>query len=104
MTEVEKITEFAKRKNVKMSIKRGILEGGHYKSDQTIFVFTKRYGKSIFPLTKVVFDTREFEHRLEEKTLAESVILELSIQLANFKTKEEFYKDMEFLKTLNGSL
>ena len=100
MTEVEKITEFAKQKNVNMSIKRGILECGHYKSDQSIFVFTKRYGKSIFPLTKVAFDTREFKHRLEEKTLAESVILELSVKLADIKAREEFYEDMEYLKTL----
>ena len=100
MTEVGKITEFAKQKNVNMSIKRGILECGQYKSDQSIFVFTKRYGKSIFPLTKVAFDTREFKHRLEEKTLAESVILELSAKLADIKAREEFYEDMEYLKTL----
>lgn len=100
MTELEKITEFAKRKNVTFRIEHEPLERGGYKFDQTVFVFSKNYGKSIFPLVRVSFDTREFEHRLEEKTLAESVIWELSANLADIRAREEFDKDMEFLKTL----
>lgn len=100
MTELEKITEFAKRKNLTFHIGHEMLECGGYKFDQTVFVFRNNYAKSIFPLLRVSLDTSEYEHRLEQKTLAESVIWELAAHLADIKAREEFDKDMEFFDTL----
>ena len=96
MTEFEKITEFAKRKNVTFHIEHEMLECGGYKSDQTVFVFRR----GSISIINVTLDTSEYEYLLEDKKLAEQVIWELSVQLADIKAREEFDKDMEFLKTL----
>ena len=96
MTEIEKITEFAKRKNVTFSIKHETI--GVHKLELTTFVFG--YGPNHSSIINVSFHNSEYDHRLEEKTLAESVIWVLSEQHAEIKSIEEFDKDMEFLKTL----
>lgn len=98
MTELEIIAEFAKRKNITFRIEHEPLERGGYKFDQTVFVFRDNYDKSI--LVRVSLDTSEYEYRLKQKTLAESVIWELSGRLADIKAREEFDKDMELLDTL----
>lgn len=100
MTEFEKITEFAKRKNVTFHIGHEMLECGGYKCDQTVFVFRNNYDNSIFPLTRVSFETKEYEYLLENKKLGEQVIYELAVHLADIKAREEVKKDLEFLKTL----
>lgn len=96
MAELERITEFAKRKNVTFRIKHEPLERGGYKFDQTVFDF--RCGS--ISIINVTLDTSEYEYLLEDKKLAEQVIWELSVQLADIKAREEFDKDMELLKTL----
>lgn len=96
MTELEKITEFAKRKNVTFRIRHEPLERGGYKFDQTVFDFRR----GSISIINVILDTSEYEYLLEDKKLAEQVIWELSVQLADIKAREEFDKDMEFLKTL----
>ena len=99
MTELEKITEFAKRKNVTFHIGHEILECEGYKFDKIVFVFRNNYDNSIFPLVKVSLDASEYEYLLKDKKLAEQVIYELAVKLADIKTREEFNKDMEFLKS-----
>lgn len=96
MTELDKISEFAKRKNVTFRVKHETLERGGYKFDQTVFVFRR----GSISIINVTLDTSEYELLLEDKKLAEQVIWELSFQLADIKAREEFDKDMEFLKTL----
>lgn len=98
MTEFEKITEFAKRKNVTFRIEHKTL--GVYKVEYTVFVFRNNYDNSIFPLTRVSFKTKEYEYLLENKMLGEQVIYELAVHLADIKAREEVKKDLEFLKTL----
>lgn len=100
MTEFEKITEFAKRKNVTFYIRHEILKCEGYKSDQTVFVFRNNYDNSFSPLTRVTFETMGYKHLLENKKLGEQVIYELAVKLADIKAREELKKDLEFLKTL----
>ena len=104
MTELEKITEFAKRKNVTFHVGHEMLKCGGCKFDQTVFVFRSNYDKSTFPLVRVSFETKEYERLLENKKLAEQVVCLASFQLADIKAREEFNKDMEFLKTLKKRL
>lgn len=97
MTELEKISEFAKRKNVtfRIDIEHKTLDG--YEIENTVFVF--RYG-SVYPLIKVPFFTSEYKHLLVNKKLAKRVVYIVSSELADIKAREEVKKDMEFLKTL----
>ena len=98
MTEFQKITEFAKRKNVTFRIEHKTL--GVYKVEYTVFVFRNNYGNSIFPLIRVSFETEEYEYLLKNKKLGEKVNYELAVKLADIKAREELKNDMEFLKTL----
>lgn len=97
MTEMEKITEFAKRKNVIFRIEHETY--GIHKVEHTVFAFRNRFS-SIFPLTRVSFETTEYEWLLENKKLGDQVNYELAVKLADIKAREELKKDMEFLKTL----
>ena len=98
MTEFEKITEFAKRKNVTFRIEHKTL--GIYKVEHTVFVFRNKYDISIFPLIRISFETEEYEYLLKNKKLGEKVNYELAVKLADIKAKEELKNDMEFLNTL----
>lgn len=97
MTELEKITEFAKRKNVtfRIDIEHKTLDA--YEIETTVFVF--RYG-SVYPLVKVPFINSEYKRLLKNKKLAEQVAYIVSSELADIKAREEVKKDIEFLKTL----
>mgnify|MGYP004456281363 CR=1 FL=1 len=102
MTELEIITEFAKRKHVTFRIEHETF--GMHKVEHTVFVFRNNYDNSIFPLIRVSFETREYEYLLENKKLGEQVNYELAVKLADIKAREELKKDLEFLKTLKKRL
>lgn len=100
MTELEKITEFAKRKNITFYIRHEIL-GKYDKLERIVFIFSCR---SIYSPVNIPFFTKEYERLLENKKLAEQVVYLASSQLADIKAREEAKKevkqDMEFFKTL----
>lgn len=96
MTEFEKITEFAKRKNVTFRIEHETL-GKYDKLERIVFIFSCR---SIYSPANIPFFTREYERLLENKKLAEQVVYLASSQLAEIKAREEVKQDMEFFKTL----
>lgn len=97
MTELDKIAEFAKRKNVTFRIDIEHKTRGAYEIEKTVFVFG--YG-SVYPLINVPFITSEYNRLLGNKKLAEQVVYIVSSELADIKAREEVKKDMEFLKTL----